>query len=96
MDWQNTTFWPTFRPLFWNLVRTPPDQREADAMEESRLKTAEILGYLDAHLKNRTYIADLEKDYKRHNGKLDWVDVKDATRNAWNRVDTRARDATRN
>ena len=38
---------------------------------------------------------DLESDYKRHNGKLDWIDVKDATRNAWNRVDTRVRDATR-
>jgi glutathione S-transferase len=56
MDWQNTTFWPTFRPLFWNLVRTAPDQRDAQAMEESRLKTAEILGYLDAHLKNRAYV----------------------------------------
>lgn len=56
MDWQATTFWPSFRPLFWNLVRTAPDQRDANAMEESRLKTAEILGYLDAHLKNRPYI----------------------------------------
>lgn len=56
MDWQNTTFWPAFRPLFWNLVRTPPDQRDQAAMEESRLKTAEILGYLDAHLRNRSYI----------------------------------------
>ena len=28
MDWQSTTFWPTFRPLFWNLVRTPADQRD--------------------------------------------------------------------
>ncbi len=56
MDWQATTFWPTFRPLFWNLVRTAPDQRDANAMEESRLKTAEILGYLDAHLKNRAYM----------------------------------------
>ena len=39
---------------------------------------------------------DLEADYKRNNGKLDWVDVKDATRNAWNRVDRRIQDATRN
>jgi glutathione S-transferase len=57
MDWQNTTFWPTFRPLFWNLVRTPADQRDDKAMEDSRLKTAEILEYLDAHLKNRAYVA---------------------------------------
>lgn len=57
MDWQAGTFWPSFRPLFWNLVRTPADQRDAKAIEESQLKTAEILGYLDAHLKNRTYVA---------------------------------------
>jgi len=57
MDWTNTTFWPTFRPLFWNLVRTPVDQRDDEAIEESRLKTAEILDFLDAHLKNRAYIA---------------------------------------
>jgi hypothetical protein len=40
--------------------------------------------------------SDLQADYKRHNGKLDWVDVKDATRNAWDRVDRRVQDATRN
>jgi len=57
MDFMVTTFWPAFRPLFWNLVRTPIDQRNAQAMEESRLQSAEVLGYLDAHLKNRTYIA---------------------------------------
>jgi glutathione S-transferase len=57
MDWTNTTFWPTFRPLFWNLIRTPLDQRDEKAIEESRLKTAEILDFLDAHLKNRAYIA---------------------------------------
>jgi len=57
MDWANTIFWPTFRPLFWNLIRTPLDQRDEKAIEESRLKTAEILDYLDAHLKNRAYVA---------------------------------------
>ena len=57
MDFMLTTFWPAFRPLFWNLVRTPIDQRDPQAMEESRLKTAEVLGYLDSHLKNRTYVA---------------------------------------
>ena len=57
MDFMLTTFWPAFRPLFWNLVRTPIDQRNPQAMEESRLQSAEVLGYLDAHLKNRTYVA---------------------------------------
>jgi glutathione S-transferase len=57
MDWQAGMFWPTFRPLFWNLVRTPVDKRDEKAMEESRLRTAEILGYLDAHLKGRPHVA---------------------------------------
>ena len=57
MDWQNTTFWPSFRPLFWNLVRTPVDQRDQQAMEESHQATAEILDHLDSHLRNRSYIA---------------------------------------
>jgi glutathione S-transferase len=57
MDWQISMFWPSFRPLFWNLVRTPVDQRDEKATEESRLKTGEILEYLDTHLKNRMYIA---------------------------------------
>jgi glutathione S-transferase len=43
--------------LFWNLVRTPVDQRDEKAMQESRLQTGEILGYLDAHLKHRAYVA---------------------------------------
>jgi glutathione S-transferase len=57
MDWSSTVFWPAFRPLFWNLVRTPIDQRDPKAMEDSRMKTAEVLGYLDAHLKHREYVA---------------------------------------
>jgi glutathione S-transferase len=57
MDWQASTFWPTFRPLFWNLVRMPVDQRDEKAMEESRFRTSEILGYLDTHLKNRPFVA---------------------------------------
>jgi glutathione S-transferase len=57
MDWQISMFWPSLRPLFWNLVRTPVDQRDEKAIEESRLKTGEILEYLNTHLKNRMYIA---------------------------------------
>ena len=56
MDWQISVFWPVFRPLFWNLVRTAANERDESAMEESRLQTTEALGYLDNHLKNRMYI----------------------------------------
>ncbi|MSQ59219.1 MAG: glutathione S-transferase family protein [Betaproteobacteria bacterium] len=57
MDWQNTTFWPAFRPLFWNLVRTPVDQRDPKVMEDARMNTNEILGYFDNHLKQRAFVA---------------------------------------
>ena len=57
MDWMSSMFWPSFRPLFWNLVRTPIDGRDQQAMNESMQRTGEILGYLDAHLKSHTYIA---------------------------------------
>jgi glutathione S-transferase len=60
MDWQISMFWPTFRDLFWNLVRTPVEQRNQKAIEESHLKTAEILERFDTHLKHRVYVAGTE------------------------------------
>ena len=57
MDWMQTTFWPAIRTLFLGLVRVAPDQRDPRAIEESRLKTAEVLGVLDAHLQTGGYLA---------------------------------------
>jgi len=57
MDWQNSTVWPALRPLFWGLIRTPIDQRDEKVLEESRERSAEILSYLDDHLKNHAYVA---------------------------------------
>jgi glutathione S-transferase len=57
MDWNHTTFWPAIRVLFLGLVRTAPEQRDARALEESRLKTAEALGIVDARLKTAGYLA---------------------------------------
>ena len=57
MDWASTMFWPAFRPLFWNLVRTEPAQRDAQAMAQSFERSAELLGFLDDHLASHTFIA---------------------------------------
>ena len=57
MEWQNTTLWPALRPVFWNLIRTPVEQRDPDEMEASRLKSAQVLGILDAHLASRAFVA---------------------------------------
>jgi uncharacterized protein YcfJ len=41
--------------------------------------------------------SDMRSDYVRNNGRIDsWDEVKDATRAAWDRVDRRVQDATRN
>jgi glutathione S-transferase len=50
MDWQVTTFWPAIRALFMGLVRTPVAERDPRAIEDSRVKTAEALGIVEAHL----------------------------------------------
>jgi glutathione S-transferase len=57
MDWQQTTFWPAIRPLFLGLVRTPAEKRDPRVLEESRLKTAEVLNVLDRHLDSRRFVA---------------------------------------
>jgi glutathione S-transferase len=46
-----------FRAVFWGLVRTPPEKRDAAAIEEGRKKSAELLGYFDAGLSRRKYVA---------------------------------------
>lgn len=57
MDWENTTFWPAIRPLFLGLMRTAPDKRDSRALEEARLKTADVLSIVDTHLTARPYLA---------------------------------------
>lgn len=57
MDWMTSMFWPCFRDLFWNLIRTPPDKRDPHAMEISRVKTGQTLAGLNTHLVGRRYIA---------------------------------------
>ena len=57
MDWSQTTFWPAIRPLFMGLIRTPPEQRDARAIEDSLVKAAQALVIADTHLKSRRFLA---------------------------------------
>ncbi len=57
MDWSNTIFWPAIRALFMGLIRTPAERRDPQAIEDSRLKTAQVLGIVDAHLATRAFLA---------------------------------------
>ena len=57
MEWQATGYTPSMLQAFWQLVRTPPDQRDAAAVEASRAKGEKHCAILDAHLKGREFIA---------------------------------------
>jgi glutathione S-transferase len=56
IDWTQTTFWPAIRTLFLGLIRTAPEQRDARALEESRLKTAEALSVVETRLNTAPYL----------------------------------------
>ena len=36
MDWQTTTFNPAIGPVFWQLIRTAPEKRDAAVIETAR------------------------------------------------------------
>jgi len=56
MDWQQTSFNPASRPAFWQLIRTPPEQRNAQAITDSNAAVEVLLARLDTHLANRAYL----------------------------------------
>ena len=57
MEWYSTTLWQNVRPIFWTLVRTPPEKRNMAEVEEHRKKLAASFAIVDAHLANRDYLA---------------------------------------
>jgi glutathione S-transferase len=57
MDWQATSYTPAMWGAFMQLVRTPPEKRDAAALEASREKTEKLAAILDRHLKGRDFVA---------------------------------------
>ena len=55
MEW-SYSFQAQFRPVFWGLVRTPPEKRDMKAIEEARAKCAQLLAVPDAALRARKYL----------------------------------------
>jgi glutathione S-transferase len=57
MDW-TFTFQKEFqRPIFWPLVRTPPEKRDLNAIEAARKTCVELLKIPEAYLAERRYLA---------------------------------------
>ena len=56
MDWA-FTFQGAMRNVFWGLIRTPPEKRDARAIEEGKAKTIALLPILEQTLARRPYVA---------------------------------------
>lgn len=56
MEWQSTSYTPAMWGAFRQLVRTPPDRRDAALVESSRAKSEKLSGILDAHLATRRFL----------------------------------------
>jgi glutathione S-transferase len=56
MDWLLTVLGPAMRDVFWGLVRTPPEQRDAKAIEDSRQKSYAALQILEKQLAGRDHV----------------------------------------
>ena len=56
MDWA-FTLQNAMRPVFWGLIRTPPEKRDPKAIEEGRLKSIDTLQVLEKSLQGKAYVA---------------------------------------
>jgi len=57
MDWQLTVAHPPLTPVFWGLVRTPPEKRDHAAIEAGKVKTIAAMKILDAQLAKSPFVA---------------------------------------
>jgi len=57
MEWNSTTLWLALRPVFWNLVRIAPDQRNMAEVEQNCRKLAANFAIADAQLAKNKYLA---------------------------------------
>ena len=57
MDWTSAYVHPPLTTIFWQLIRTPPEKRDAGAVEAARKQAAEVLKIADDALAGQRYIA---------------------------------------
>lgn len=57
MEWYSTTLWNHMKPVFWNLIRTPPEKRNMAEVEDNRKKLAAYLEMANAHLAKNEHFA---------------------------------------
>ena len=57
MDWTTSTLAGPFRPLFWNIVRTAPEQRDMAAVEAALEACGKLLAIADQALARQPYLS---------------------------------------
>ncbi|MCK9918430.1 glutathione S-transferase family protein [Microbacteriaceae bacterium K1510] len=57
MDWQLSVANPAITPVFWGLIRTPPEKRDYAVIEAQTKKTIDAMAMLDERLGKSAYVA---------------------------------------
>jgi glutathione S-transferase len=60
MDWQLSSFNPAIVPLFWGLIRTPEEKRDAKAVQTALEKTIKAWQMVEDHLAKTRYLGGEE------------------------------------
>jgi len=57
MDWFKSTFYPAFIPIFWGMIRTPANERNQQAIDQSIAGVGSVMQILENHLSNQPWLA---------------------------------------
>jgi glutathione S-transferase len=57
MDWQLSVMGPAITPVFWGLIRTPPERRDTNAIAAGKARTIEAAQILERQLGKTKYLA---------------------------------------
>jgi glutathione S-transferase len=57
MDWTATTLGPAVTPIFWQLVRTPPEKRDADVIAKGAEQCSTLFTMFDERLSGSDHVA---------------------------------------
>ena len=57
MDWQLSVCGPAITPVFWGMIRTPPEKRDMTPIEAGKAKSIDAWKIVDAQLGKTAYLA---------------------------------------
>jgi glutathione S-transferase len=63
MDWQLSVMGPSITPVFWGLIRTPPEKRDPNAIAAGKEKTINAARMMDAQLGKTRFMAGDDFSY---------------------------------